>query len=80
MSHGVRSGDLGDQRKKSLVICTNTPTPAIRKFMAQVFTNIKLPMRGCLVLLEYKIVRMSSEALRAKIKQGIGDAPLNNLR
>ena len=41
--------------------------------MVQVLTNIKLPMRVCPVLLEYKIVRISSQTL-IQLRESINDA------
>ncbi|GBM85183.1 hypothetical protein AVEN_202941-1 [Araneus ventricosus] len=57
-SQGVKSGDLGEQ---SEVILTNTPNPAMRKFIVQVSTNTNVPMRGCPVLLEDKIPGIISQ-------------------
>ena len=48
-------------------------TPAIRKFVVQVFRNIKLPVRGFPVLLEYEIVRISCETL-VQLRECINNA------
>jgi hypothetical protein len=32
-SQGVRSGDLGGPKEESYVLLTNTPNPAMRKFI-----------------------------------------------
>ncbi|GBL80295.1 hypothetical protein AVEN_92221-1 [Araneus ventricosus] len=45
-SQGAKSGDLGEGKEQSEVFLTNTPNPAMQKFIVQISTNVNVPTMG----------------------------------